>query len=634
MTDIKITYLLALFFGVIANLGAAQDPITTQNGKGEKLFLSNCAHCHNGSVPKAPPVKFLQRIHPDILLNTIEEGIMKPMAEHLSHKERQQIVTFLTDENNNSQFSATPLRRCQQGDAWFDYSQPPLISGGGMTNLLNTRSIPKDVAGLPVADIKKLKLKWAFALPDSDTRGRSQPVVAAGGVFLGRGNMLYALDSDSGCAHWVFKAANHVRTALTIDQWTERRELNSDVAPNIYFSDFTATIYAINAVTGQLRWKTQIAPEPGVVPLTSGSLVKHQDRLYVPITAYKSQALDQSCCKHRGGVAALDASTGKVIWKTYTLPEATEQYINEAGIAQFGPSGAGVWSTPTIDEKRGLLYVGTAENASTPAINGGSIVAMNMHDGNIVWVMQASPGEAYNTTCSFFSYAKPSYFKSDMNCPKEYKGRIGLDFAGGSPMLLQDKKGKDIIVAAQKTGWVFGLDPDRNGKVIWRRSVTKGDFNKGNWFGMASNQSTVFVAVNDLYANPLNGPYFGMEELGIYALDGFTGQWLWTAPVSRDCIEKVCRGYGAGLTAIPGAVFAGAQDGFFRALDATTGDLLWQFNTNRQFVTVNGTAVKGGTIGGHGPVIAKGNVYLNSGYFHHKGDDTGNVFLVFSVGGK
>ena len=181
---------------------------------------------------------------------------------------------------------------------------------------------------------------------------------------------------------------------------------------------------------------------------------------------------------------------------------------------------------------------------------------------------------------------------------------------------------------------MFGVNPD-NGKVLWRRSVSRGDYNKANWWGMAVDESTVFVAVNDLYANPLQGPYLGVNELGLHALDAFTGGWRWSAPVSRDCKKERCRGYGAALTAIPGVVFAGSQEGYFRAFDSATGDLLWDFNTSREFVTVNGTRANGGTIGGLGPVVVKGHIFLNSGYqYAAKKDKTENVLLAFLVDGK
>lgn len=590
--------------------------------QGGHLFQENCAHCHNGSVPKAPSETVFRKMAPSVIYNTLTRGVMAPMAKHLSEEERRQIAEYLT-MGSLSKF--LPPLQCKNDSHWFDYSQHPLISGGGMANHYNTRLIPGKIAGLSVSDIQKLKLKWSFAFPNT-IRTRSQPAIAGGGLFIGGGDgTIYALDPESGCVHWTFKASSEVRTAITIDNWSEDNEKGVDYIPSIYFGDITANAYAVNAVTGELRWKIKLDDHPGA--RISGSVVKHNNRLYIPISAGQDPTL--SCCTFRGSVSSLIADTGRVVWKSYVIPEEpVEQYKNAAGVPQYGPSGAGVWNTPTLDIKRRRLYVGTGENSSSPAVNGGAIVAMDLNDGRIAWVMQASPGEAYNATCSKL------YFDDDMNCPKEYKGRIGLDFAGGSPILLKGKNGSDVLIAGQKTGWVFGMDPDHNGKVLWRRSISRGDYNKGNWFGMAVDDSTVFVTVNDLYADPLKGQYLGVEELGVHALNGFTGEWLWSAPVSRDCRKERCRGYGSALTSIPGVVFAGSQDGYFRAFETTTGKLLWDFNTSRKFTTVNGNTGSGGTIGGSGPVIANGHVYLNSGYSYTDRDKTGNVLLVFAIEGK
>ena len=593
-----------------------------KDASGADLFNKHCAQCHDGSVSKAPSKALLQKIVPATIASVLNDGIMRPMAKHLSPVQRQAIANYLGKTT-----SSTPLLYCKKNPDWFDYKQLPLISGGGMSNLQNTRSIPQEIAGLPASDVKKLQLKWAFSFPDT-FKARAQPAVAGGAVFIGSADgTVYALDGDSGCVHWVFKAPFEVRTAMTIDHWSKDSSRNVAQAPSIYFGDQSANAYAVNAVTGELRWKTKLE-EAGGARIT-GSVVKYKDRLYIPVSGGGAGNIAHSCCTFRGSVSALNADTGQVIWKRYTIPvEPKQQYINAAGVPQYGPSGAGVWNTPTIDVKRQRLYVGTGENSSSPAVNGTSIIAMDLADGAIAWVMQASPGEAYNIACS------KKFVPDDMNCPEEYKGRLGLDFAGGSPMLLPYKNGGDIIVAGQKTGAIFGLNPDRGGKILWRRSVSRGDYNWTNLFGMAVDGTTVFVTVVEQWADPFKGPYLGHDELGIHALDSLTGEWKWSIPVTRDCKEKHCRGYGAALTAIPGVVFAGAKDGYFRAFDTRSGAMLWDFNTAREFVTVNGSVANGGSIGGLGPVIANGNVYVNSGYVDSANVKAGNVLLVFSVEGK
>jgi len=326
-------------------------------------------------------------------------------------------------------------------------------------------------------------------------------------------------------------------------------------------------------------------------------------------------------------VSALDTDTGRVIWKTYAIPHVpTERAKSPQGVPQYGPSGAGVWDSPTLDEKRGRLYIGTGENHVSPAVNGGSVIALNLDDGSIAWVRQIYPQETYNESC---------HEGDHWNCPTEFRGRFGLDVSA-SPMLLKNADGQEVIVAANKPGDVIGLDPDRKGQILWRRRISRGDFNWGVLFGMAAEGATVFAGVHNKYSTNFDRePYWGEEELGLYALNGFTGKPLWQASVSRDCHQARCQGYAAALTAIPGVVFAGAKDGYVRAFDSTHGKMLWEFNTAQSFQSLNGRPAHGGALNGPGAVVADGMVYLNSGYPDGGFSNLiGNVLLTFSVDGK
>jgi len=497
-----------------------------------------------------------------------------------------------------------------------------------MTGSRNTRFIPRDIAALAPENIKNLKLKWAFSF--SNTSGnRSQPAIAGGAVFVGDQNgYLYALDADNGCVHWQLKVDDYIRTAISISDWQKRGKTAGD-HPLLYFGDASVNAYAVDAVTGQLRWKAPLRDHP--YGLMTGAPTLRQSsggsRLYVPVSSFEeglAANADYRCCTFRGSVVALDAGSGEIIWRTYVIPTApTEQSKNGKGVAQFGPSGGGVWNSPTIDEARQRLYVGTGENDSSPTENGGAVVAIDLADGKIAWVFQAYAKEAYNASC------RGSGMNGDgSSCPEEFKGRYGLDVSS-SPLLIRAEGGQEIIVAAQKPGDVFGLDPDRNGRVLWRRRIARGDYNQGVLFGMAAEGSSVFASVHNKWGTNFDkGPYWGEEELGVYAMDAFTGEPGWMAPVADQCHSGRCQGYAAALTAIPGVVFAGAQDGWLRALDTSSGKVLWEFNTAQAFVAVNGEKAQGGEINGPGPVVVNGRVYLNSGY------GNGNAFLVFSVGGK
>ncbi len=620
-------FLLFALFSVFMNSVTALASSDVKSGVG--LFEQRCVACHNGSVQKAPSREAFRDMSPHAVYNTLKNGIMAPMASGLEDNELALIAEYLTGKSLKKAVAFSPAAYCSASEGWFEVSKSATISGGGMTGNESRRFIPKEIAKLSAAEVGKLQVKWAFGFPDA-IRARSQPAILGGTLYTGsEDGTVYALDQKSGCIRWTFKASNVVRTAITAGTMpSERKKEKQKQPPAIYFGDQSANVYAIDAVTGKLRWKKSADEQP--MAHITGSITFNDGVLYVPVAAF-AQGGAAVCCQHRGAVVALDASTGDIIWKQYTIPDpAEEQYKNANGTPHFGPSGASVWSAPTLDLKRRRLYVGTGENNSSPAVNGSAIIAMDMDDGHIVWVMQTTPGEAYNSHCPGSGH----YEGDDSECPKEYRGRIGLDYAGGAPVLFHAENGQDIIIAAQKTGWVFGLNPEDGGKVLWRRAVSRGDYNKANWFGLAVEGDSVFVAVNDLYAAPRDGDYLGQEELGIYALDALTGKWRWFAPVSRDCLKDRCRGYGSALTAIPGAVIAGSQDGYLRILDSKTGALLWQNATAHDYETINGVTAKGGTIGGQGAVVADGMLYINSGYLYLERDLTGNALLAFSIDGK
>lgn len=612
--SVFITLCMACTFQV-NTLFAAEDDAS-------QLFKQNCAVCHNGTDPRAPTQQALGYMTPGNVYKALTMGVMQDMAKSLSDSNRRQLAEYLTGRKISEAVAASPKRQCKTKKGWFDYQRSPAISGWGLSNAQNTRFIPAETAKLSVADVKKLKLKWVFSFPNA-VETHSQPAVAGGAIFVGSQNgSLYALDAQSGCLHWVFQAEGGIQTAITISDWQEG---TSTTTPVLYFSDATVRAYAVNAITGELLWKTKIDNHPHA--RMGGSVTLHRsktgDRLYVPVSSFaagSSKAPNTSCCNHRGSVSALDADTGKIFWTSYVIPtKPTEQYKNSLGIPQFGPAGAGVWSSPAIDEKRGRLYVGTGENSSTPTENGGAVVAINLSDGTIAWSYQMYPGESYNAAC----------YGDGPNCPPSYKGRTGLDTS--SPILLYGKDGKDIIVAGNKTGDVFGINPD-TGKIQWRRRTTRGDFNWNNLHGMAVEGSTLFAAVQDALVNALSGPYWGDDELGVYAMDILTGKPLWRAPVTAHCSVARCRGYKAAATAIPGILFVGATDGYARALDSKTGALLWEAATNKEYQSLSGDTAHGGGINPAAPVVANGMVYISSGDI--RSGTPGNVLLGYSVNGK
>ncbi len=193
-------------------------------------------------------------------------------------------------------------------------------------------------------------------------RAFGQPTVAGGRIFIGTGaRKVYSLDAATGCVHWSFDADHGVRTAITLARIGARWAA--------YFGDQSAQMYAVDAASGREIWRTRVETYSGA--LITGAPALYEGRLYVPVSSGEevfSVGFDYQCCKFRGSLSALDAATGKVIWKSYTIPdEPRPMRKNSHGVQQWGPSGAGVWSSPTVDAKRRAIYVTTGDSYSDPA---------------------------------------------------------------------------------------------------------------------------------------------------------------------------------------------------------------------------------------------------------------------------
>src|SRR5262245_36333223 len=228
---------------------------------------------------------------------------------------------------------------------------------GWGSNVTNTRFQPADQARLAAADIPKLRLKWAFGIPNV-MQARSQPAIAGGRLFMASDSgVVYALDPKTGCTYWTFKAQANIRAAISVDKRA------------IYFADTIANAYAVDRVTGAQIWVRKVDEHP--FAKSTGAPVLYEGRLYVTAAGVGEETSatrpDYECCTFRGSVTALDASTGEVVWKAYTITEAPKPRGKTAtGTQLWGPSGAGVWSAPTIDAKRGVIYVATGNGYSDP----------------------------------------------------------------------------------------------------------------------------------------------------------------------------------------------------------------------------------------------------------------------------
>ena len=485
----------------------------------------------------------------------------------------------------------------------------------------NTRFVPAGVAGLKAADLPRLELKWAFAFPGA-LRARSQPSVAYGAVYVGsQDGTVYALDLASGCVRWTFRARAEVRTAIVHEPPSAARARNG--TPRVFFGDLIAWVYAVDAYTGELVWQHKADDHPNAT--VTAAPAWHDGVLYVAASSLEvTSAVDTAyeCCTFRGSVQALDAATGTPRWKTHTIPgQPRETGRTSAGTRVLGPSGAPVWNTPTVDATRGVLYVGTGENYSSPADgNSDAVHAFRLTDGARVWQAQKTTGDAWNAACMF---------PNNPNCPKE--SGPDVDFAAATILLVQP--GGDVLLAGQKSGHVYALDPAHAGRELWSVSVGRGGIQGGVHFGMATDGARLYVPIADMLDGHDGKTHDRPSMAGLHAVDVATGRIAWSALADNVCSKReFCEpGVSQAITAMPGAVIAGHMDGRLRAYDAGTGRPLWQVDTAREWSTVSGETAHGGSFGGGaGPVIADGRLIAVSGYgiyFHMPG----NVMLVFGL---
>ena len=238
-----------------------------------------------------------------------------------------------------------------------------------------------------------------------------------------------------------------------------------------------------------------------------------------------------------------------------------------------------------------------------------------------MWTRQMVKGDAWNVGCMMAA--------DHVNCPKE--NGPDFDFGAGT-ILMRLASGRRVLIAGQKNGWVYGLDPDANGKELWRTRVARGGIQGGVHFGMAAEGSLLYVPVADMKDEHSGRSLVGAPRPGITGLDAATGNTLWSTPANDICggREYCDPGISAAVTAVPGAVIAGHLDGRLQIYEGTTGQLLWGYDSTQEVTTVSGSKAHGGSFGGGGAAVRDGYLVVNSGYglyFHMPG----NVLLVFGV---
>jgi polyvinyl alcohol dehydrogenase (cytochrome) len=575
---------------------------------GQTLFQQHCALCHKADAAnRTPTLEALKWVPNGAIVTALESGSMKAQGSTLSAAERQAIADFLspppppsveTAQANACSAGAAPLANLKGWDGWG-------------VDLVNSRMQPTAEAGIRAEDVPKLKVKWAFGFPSVSTVF-GQPTVVGGRIFVGSNNgTVYSLDAKTGCVYWTFRASSQVRSPVTVAPFGKGQYA-------AYFGDGQTNMYAVNAQTGEQLWKTKI-DDHKLAGITGGPQV-YEGRVYVGIRSGSEEMFAASpkypCCTFRGSLAALDASTGKQIWKTYTIPDPPSvTKKNSAGTDMYGPSGAAIWSSPTIDVKRKAVYVGTGNNYSAPSTRySDAVLAFDLETGSLRWSKQMNP-DVWNFGCS-----QPT----KVNCPEDPDRDTDI---GASPILRSLPGGKDVLLIGQKSGFVYGIDPDHRGEILWKLQIGRGGALGGIMWGMAADSEKVYVPLSDFMPGPAGG---------MFALKIATGEKAWyTPPADPACKTKqgCSAAQMAPATLIPGVVFSGSMDGHLRAYSTADGSVIWDLDTLRDFETVNSVKAHGGSMSATGPTIAGGTLFVNSGY-SQLGGMGGNVLLALTVDGK
>lgn len=602
--------------------GTAAVPLLEQ---GASLYASRCAGCHDNQAQRVPGRASLAQRRPDEIVASATVGAMREQAKGLTVQQIQAIAGFLSANRSAQPIDTSNLANgCRKPPA--DLLPGPGQWNGWANGLRNERYQP--APGISVQDVPRLKVKWVFAYDASMTVG--QPSVIGDRIFVTTQlGQVIALDAHSGCAWWSVNNDSPVRTAVIVGPTPAA---SSGIAAGsrltAYFGDERATVHSVDAQTGRRQWSVRL--DQHVAARITGTPMLVGNRLYVPVSSGEegwAQRASYECCTFRGSLVALDAADGAVLWRTYMIADEPKPYRrNAAGAQQYGPAGAAVWSSPTYDEQRGLLYVGTGNSYTDVGTSGSNaIVAIDAKNGQIRWTNQVLPNDNYVMPC-----LRPGVGPGVGNCPNT----LGPDFDfGASPILVNQSNGKAVLLAGQKSGILYALDPDDQGRKRWQQNLGAGTALGGIQWGMASDATTVYVPMADAWRANAQTP-----KPGLHAVRIDDGKPLWHAPAAAAVcawgLDRCVASMSAAAAAIPGIVFTGAHDGHLRAHSASDGQVLWDFDTAAdEYDAVNGRKARGGSIDNGGPVIAAGMVLVNSGYGRQLARG-GNALFVFSVDGR
>ncbi len=450
---------------------------------------------------------------------------------------------------------------------------------------------------ITASTVARLQTKWAFPVEEIPP---STPSIVDGVVYVGTwAGVLHALDAATGEEIWRFNARE---LAGEESAWIKRgvgiRSGLNVSDGRVYFGDSAGYLMAVDAADGELLWRHRLENHPHT--RISATPKIHEGRIYVGVSSLEESAIRVNPLydgyTFRGSVVCLDQATGAEIWRFYTIPvEATQTGTKYEDRPVYGPSGAAVWATLSLDLGRGLLYAGTGNPYTGPKQHLGlaeAVLALDMETGELRWSYQAKPGadDLYTN----------ERLEGDDTGPD-------LDF-GAAPQLVGGPDGSRWLAAGQKSGWLYLLDPD-TGEKLWETKVGRGGGLGGIEFGSAYDGVNVYSAIAA-----------GTGTLS--AIDVETGEIVW-ATLNDEGVNH------ASVTISGSAgdhvVFVGSNRGKLRAYDPDTGEVLWEYQFS------GGVNIQGGA------AIGEGILVVGAGYHSALGGarpGEGNELRAFSIDGR
>lgn len=475
-------------------------------------------------------------------------------------------------------------------------------------------------------NVKNLKLKWAYTFANVPyAKVGSQPAIVDGVAYMGGPDAkLFALDAKTGKEKWHYDITEV--TGPVSGESAELRDGPTVAGDSVFFGDSTGRVYSVNKNSGTLNWATQVSDHPDA-RLTSSPQV-FDGKVYIGESSYEGGFKDESypCCIHRGQVLSLDAKTGDIVWRYYTMKPAERVGTWPSGTPKYAPAGGGVWASPVIDPRTRTLYIGTGNNYTGTEGDTDSLLALHVDTGKVRWKRQFTHPDEQTYMC---------VLRPEVSgwCPGYGKYALNMDV--GATANIIDVGGRTLVTVGQKGGMYHALDA-KTGEIVWEKRLVVPDLtskdpgSQGIEFGSSYDGKRIYVST--WRGNPGS----------VFALDPATGRILWETENPADgCTTGGAAQYPDGgcepafisaVSSTPGLVYAGSSDGKERILDAKNGKILWTFDVVREFQGVNGIVGRGnGVAGNGGAVISNGMLYVMAGYYPFYDTSRGPVLLAFGL---